>query len=88
MPQEGPDIWINHKERFSVPKKHQPPQIDPEVSKIVGKNVSVRDPRLIAFMVKKNKERADKGIPESINTNLKDPKNQRELRRAFGVSND
>ncbi len=80
--------WINAKERFNVPKRQETPQIDPEVSKIVGKNVSVRDPRLIQFMVKKNKEREAKGIPDELNTNLQDPKNQRELRRAFGVSND
>jgi len=47
-----PSDWINAKSIHIPPQKSIKPPIDTEVSKIVGRTILARDPRLVALVVK------------------------------------
>ena len=57
-----------------------PPRIDVEVSKIVGKNVLVTDPRLLAKVTKWKKDK-DPNTPDNF---LLDPNKRVELKKLLG----
>ena len=72
---------LNVRDRFLPPKKLAP-KVDMLVSKIVGKQVLQRDPRLIN-LVMKHKKPIDSEIPDNLMMNTKFLK---ELKEVFNES--
>ena len=70
---------INAREMYALPKKLAP-KVDEEISKIVGKQVLGRDPRLIGLIVKYQKKKDDPEVPDNF---LKNPKFITELKEVF-----
>lgn len=77
-----PEDWINARERFSLPRRIEPP-IDEVISQIVGKKIYTQDPRLLKLIVKWKKQSGkavDNAEPDNF---LKDPKKIAELREVL-----
>ena len=74
--------FVNANERFSLRQKLTP-KVDEAVSKVVGKNILARDPRLIALIAKwkMQKRKPDSDLrPDNF---LNDPEKVKELRKTF-----
>jgi len=75
---------INAREAFAPQVKKLEPKVDVVVSKIVGKKVFTRDPRLINLIVKwKKQKKGGEDMPDNF---LEDPKKREELKKALNVS--
>ena len=73
--------WINARNMHqAAPKPRQAPQIDPEVSKIVGHPVAVNDPRLIREVIKWQQYSSE----GKFDKHLQDPKKREDLKKIFG----
>lgn len=77
-----PEDVINAREMYMV-KPKPPTPIDKEVSKIVGQEVKVNDPRLIQMVVKWKKEANKPESDLSRDDFLYDGKKIQELKEAF-----
>lgn len=74
-----PNEWINSKQAFmkTRPKPNSAPPLDMEVSKAVGFNVRLGDPRVIKKVAewRRNKD------PEQQDNFMRDPRKVEELKR-------
>ena len=78
-----PQDLINARERFNVPKPFEP-VIDEVISKIVGKKICQRDPRLIKLIVKWRKEKLGRALDSMTPDNfLEKPAFIQELREVL-----
>ncbi len=69
--------FINSRERFSVPKRMEPP-IDAVISRLVGRKIYAQDPRVMRLIVKWKKGKpADSMEPDRF---LDDPRKVDELK--------
>lgn len=87
MPNINWEKAINAREAFRPPLKPKvPPAIDKEVSKIVGREVRVNDPRLIKTVLN---WKSAKGDPngDKFDRHLDDPVKVKDLKTAFRNNN-
>lgn len=79
---DNPKDIVNAREAFMPPvQPKREPVIDLAVSKIVGKDIKVNNPKLISIITK---WKLAKGNDETQDNFLDDPKKQEELRRELG----
>ena len=72
--------FINHRERFVVPPRLEPP-IDEMVSNFVGKKIYLQDPRLLKLIVKWKRDKPQNSMePDNF---LEDPNKIRELKKVL-----
>ena len=74
--------WLTPTDLKKPPTQHREPKFDKEVSKIVGKPVSITDGRLIKLVGEWKKKY---GSDDRADNFLQQPDRIIELKRAFGV---
>lgn len=72
--------WISARERFAIPKKLEP-EVDWEITKIVGTKIFKQDPRVLKLVVKfKANKPIDSMQPDNF---LENPKFVEELKKVL-----
>ena len=71
--------WINARAMGAPRGGKREPNIDKEVSKIVGKTVSATDPRLLKYLADKRKVKSD-DVDDNV---LQSESNREELKKIF-----
>ncbi len=82
--QGTPFIGANEANRPQVRPK-APPQIDREVSEILGMSVPVNSSKLIKLVVKWKQQSKANETPDLMNKFLQDPEKIKELKQVFGA---
>ena len=76
--------YIDVRTRFAPPPKKLEPKIDTIISKIVGRKIYQRDPRLIQLIIKWKKNKpADSMEPDNF---LRNPDKIKELKQVLSTS--
>ena len=71
--------WINARAMGAHRAGNQEPNIDKEVSKIVGKSISATDPILLKYLAEKKRQKSD-NVDDNI---LQKESNREELKKLF-----
>lgn len=71
--------WINARAMGAPRGSKREPNIDKEVSKLVGKSISATDPRLLKYLADKRKVKSD-DVDDNV---LQSESNREELKKIF-----